>query len=182
MQIGQDKVVKLHYVLRNDAGEIIDKSEADEPLAYIHGAGNIIPGLEEALIGKSVGDKLTVAVPAEKAYGPSDPELIQAVPRRAFEGTEVKPGMRFHAETEDGPRSVVVTRVQGDMVTIDGNHPLAGQNLNFEVEITEIREANAEELEHGHVHGPGGHAHGDDEEFDEEDFDDEEEGGAGHAH
>ena len=167
MQIGQDKVVLVHYVLTNDAGEVLDKSEADEPLAYIHGAGNIIPGLEEALAGKSTGDKLSVAVPAEKAYGPHDPELVQAVPRRAFEGTEVKPGMRFHAQTEDGPRAVVVTRVQGDMVTIDGNHPLAGQNLNFQVEIAEVREASAEELEHGHVHGPGGHGHGDDD--DEED-------------
>jgi FKBP-type peptidyl-prolyl cis-trans isomerase SlyD len=168
MQIGQDKVVMVHYVLRNDAGEVLDKSETEEPLAYIHGAGNIIPGLEEALLGKTAGDKLSVAVPAEKAYGAHDPELVQAVPRRAFEGTEVKPGMRFHAQTEDGPRAVVVTRVQGDMVTIDGNHPLAGQNLNFEVEIAEVREASAEELEHGHVHGAGGHDH-DDEDEDEED-------------
>lgn len=168
MQIGQDKVVMLHYVLRNDAGEVLDKSDADEPLAYLHGNGNIIPGLEEALAGKSAGDKLTVAVPAEKGYGPHDPELVQSVPRRAFEGSEVKPGMRFHAQMEDGPRAVVVTRVQGDMVTIDGNHPLAGQNLNFQVEVAEVREASAEELEHGHVHGPGGHGHDHDDEDDEE--------------
>ena len=159
MQIGQDRVVMLRYVLRNDAGDVLDQSGDGEPLAYIHGNGNIIPGLEEALTGRVAGDKLSVAVPADKAYGAHDPGLIQSVPRRAFSGTEVKPGMRFHAQTEEGPRAVVVTRVQGDMVTIDGNHPLAGQNLNFEVEVAEVREASAEELEHGHVHGAGGHEH-----------------------
>lgn len=159
MQIAQDKVVVMHYVLRNDAGEVLDKSEPGEPLAYLHGNGNLIPGLEEALEGKSAGDKLSVAVPAEKAYGTHDPQLIQSVPRRAFEGADVKPGMRFHAQTPEGPRAVVVTRVQGDMVTIDGNHPLAGQNLNFEVVIDAVRDPSDEELEHGHVHGPGGHHH-----------------------
>ena len=171
MQIGQDKVVMLHYVLRDDAGEVLDKSDAAEPLAYLHGNGNLSPGLEEALNGHSAGEKMSVAVPADKAYGPHDPTLVQAVPRRAFEGAEIKPGMRFHAQTEDGPRAVVVTRVQGDMVTIDGNHPLAGQNLNFEVEIVGVREPTSEELEHGHVHGPGGHGH-DDEDEDEEDHED----------
>ena len=121
---------------------------------------SIISGLEEALLGKVAGDKLKVAIPAEKAYGAHEPGLIQQVPKRAFQGAgEIKAGMRFTAQTEHGPRQVVVTRVAGDMVTIDGNHPLAGQDLNFDVEIIEVRAATAEELEHGHVHGAGGHHH-----------------------
>lgn len=161
MQVARDAVVVIHYTLTNDAGEVLDSSSGGEPLAYIHGGGNIIPGLEEALEGKGAGDKLEVAVPAEKAYGHHDAELVQQVPKRAFQGVgEVKAGMRFTAQTEHGPRQVVVTRVAGDMVTVDGNHPLAGQALNFAVEITEVRQATAEELAHGHVHGPGGHDHG----------------------
>jgi FKBP-type peptidyl-prolyl cis-trans isomerase SlyD len=160
MQVARDAVVVIHYTLTNDAGEVLDSSAGGEPLSYIHGGGNIIPGLEEALEGKGAGDKLQVAVPAEKAYGTHDAELVQQVPKRAFQGVgEVKPGMRFTAQTEHGPRQVVVTRVAGDMVTVDGNHPLAGQALNFAVEITEVRAATAEELAHGHVHGPGGHHH-----------------------
>jgi len=160
MQVARDAVVVIHYTLTNDAGEVLDSSAGGEPLSYIHGGGNIIPGLEEALEGKGSGDKLQVAVPAEKAYGTHDAELVQQVPKRAFQGVgEVKAGMRFTAQTEHGPRQVVVTRVAGDMVTVDGNHPLAGQALNFAVEITEVRAATAEELAHGHVHGPGGHHH-----------------------
>ena len=159
MQVARDAVVVIHYTLKNDAGEVLDSSAGGDPLAYIHGGGNIIVGLEEALEGKQVGDQLSVAIPAEKAYGAHEPSLIQQVPRRAFQtGTDVKVGMRFTAQTEHGPRQVVVTRVAGDMVTVDGNHPLAGQALNFAVEITEVRTATAEELSHGHVHGEG-HAH-----------------------
>jgi len=161
MQVATDKVVVIHYTLKNDAGEVIDSSSGGEPLAYIHGNGNIIPGLEEALEGKSAGEKVQVAIPPGKAYGEHSQELIQQVPKRAFQGVgNVQAGMRFTAQTEHGPRQVVVTRVVGDMVTVDGNHPLAGQNLNFDVEIAEVREATQEELEHGHVHGPGGHHHG----------------------
>ncbi|MCZ8132063.1 MAG: peptidylprolyl isomerase [Steroidobacteraceae bacterium] len=161
MQVATDKVVVIHYTLKNDAGEVLDSSDGSEPLAYIHGNGNIIPGLEEALEGKAAGDKLQVKIEPAKAYGEHNPELIQNVPKRAFQGVgNVQAGMRFTAQTEHGPRQVVVTRVVGDMVTVDGNHPLAGQHLNFDVEITEIRDASREELEHGHVHGPGGHHHG----------------------
>ncbi|MBS0396493.1 MAG: peptidylprolyl isomerase [Proteobacteria bacterium] len=159
MLVARDTVVTIHYTLKNDAGEVLDSSAGGDPLAYIHGGGNIIAGLEEALEGKSAGEKLAVAVPAAKAYGEHDPSLIQQVPRRAFQGTDVRAGMRFTAQTEHGPRQVVVTRVIGDMVTVDGNHPLAGQSLNFDVEIAEVRAASAEELAHGHVHGPGGHHH-----------------------
>ena len=161
MQVARDAVVLIHYTLTNDAGEVLDSSAGAEPLAYLHGGGNIVSGLEEALEGKVAGDKLKVAVPAEKAYGTHDASLIQQLPKRSFQGIgEVKAGMRFTAQTEHGPRQVVVSRVVGDMVTVDGNHPLAGQALNFDVEVTEVRAATAEELTHGHVHGPGGHHHG----------------------
>jgi FKBP-type peptidyl-prolyl cis-trans isomerase SlyD len=161
MQVARDAVVLIHYTLTNEAGEVLDSSVGGEPLAYLHGGGNIVSGLEEALEGKQAGDKLQVAVPAEKGYGAHDPSMVQQVPKRAFQGVgEVKAGMRFTAQTEAGQRQVVVTRVAGDMVTVDGNHPLAGQPLNFAVEVTEVRSATPEELAHGHVHGAGGHHHG----------------------
>ncbi len=160
MHVTRDAVVSIHYTLTNDAGEVLDSSRGGEPLAYLHGGGNIVSGLEEALEGKSAGDALTVSLPAEKAYGARDASLVQQVPRRAFQGVaELKPGMRFTAQTEQGPRAVVVTRVAGDMVTVDGNHPLAGQALTFDVAIESVRAATDEELSHGHVHGPGGHHH-----------------------
>jgi len=162
MQVARDAVVVIHYTLTNDVGEVLDTSTGGEPLAYIHGGGSIISGLEEALEGKTAGDRLAVVVPAEKAYGARDARLVEQVPKRAFQGVgEVRAGMRFTAQTEQGPRQVVVTRVAGDMVTVDGNHPLAGQTLNFAVEITAVRAATAEELAHGHVHGAGGHHHHD---------------------
>ena len=158
MQVAANKVVLIHYTLTNASGAVLDSSAGGDPLAYIHGGGNLVPGLEEALEGQSAGTRLKVAVAPDKAYGTHDPGLVQSVPKRSFQGVgEVKAGMRFTAQTEQGPRQVVVTRVVGDMVTVDGNHPLAGQSLSFDVEITEVREASAEELEHGHVHGPGGH-------------------------
>jgi len=162
MQVAKDAVVLIHYTLTDDAGEVLDSSAGGEPLAYLHGGGNIVVGLEEALEGKRAGDTFKVAIPAEKAYGKHDPALIQQVPKRAFQGVgEVKAGMRFTAQTEQGPRQVVVSRVAGDMVTVDGNHPLAGQALNFDIAVTDVRAATPEELTHGHVHGPGGHHHHD---------------------
>ena len=163
MNIGQDKVVLIHYTLTNDQGEVIDSSSGGDPLAYLHGQGNIIPGLEKALEGKQAGDKLDVKVAPGEGYGERDDKLVQQVPRRAFSGAkDVQPGMQFHAQTSGGQmRVVTVTRVVGDMVTVDGNHPLAGENLNFAVEVTEVRDATEEELSHGHVHGPGGHHHHD---------------------
>ncbi len=160
MLIAQDKVVLIHYTLTNDAGKVIDSSSGGEPLAYLHGQGNIISGLEKALDGRQAGDKLNVRVEPADGYGVRDDELVQQVPRRQFGGANLKPGMQFHAQSPQGhARVVTVTRVVGDMVTVDGNHPLAGEVLNFDVEVAEVRDATQEELEHGHVHGPGGHHH-----------------------
>jgi FKBP-type peptidyl-prolyl cis-trans isomerase SlyD len=158
VSIKQNSVVTIHYVLRDDAGEIIDQSAEGEPLAYLHGHGNLIAGLERELEGKLRGDKLNVQVAPADAYGEYSKDLIQKVPRRALKGIgKVTVGMRLQAETAQGPRSVTVTQVAGDMVTLDANHPLAGKKLHFEVEIDDVRAATEEELAHGHVHGPGGH-------------------------
>ena len=160
MPIAQDSVVSIHYTLKDDAGETLDSSASGDPLAYLHGHGNLVAGLERALDGKSTGDKLAVKVAAADGYGEYDKQLVQKIPRRSLKGiANVSVGMRLHAQTEHGPRAVTVTQITGDMVTIDGNHPLAGQALNFDIEVTEVREATEEELSHGHVHGPGGHHH-----------------------
>ncbi len=160
MQIADDTVASIHYKLTNAAGEVIDASPAGMPLIYLHGAGNIVPGLEQALEGRSTGDKFDVAVAAEEGYGPRDEQLIQLVPRDAFHGVEtLEPGMQFEAQGGQGPMLVTVTKVDADNVTVDGNHPLAGETLLFAVEVADVRAASEEELEHGHVHGAGGHHH-----------------------
>ncbi len=161
MHIAEQSVVSIHYTLTNDAGETLDTSDGREPLVYLHGAQNIIPGLENELTGKSVGDSFDVTIQPEEAYGTVNPELVQTVPHSAFEGVEkVEPGMQFQARGDDGETQVItVTEVADSGVTVDGNHPLAGQVLNFSVRVDEIREATEEEIEHGHVHGPGGHHH-----------------------
>ena len=160
MQISKDSVVSMAYTLTNDEGQVIDTSAGGEPLVYLHGAQNIIPGLENALVGKQVGDKLTVNVVAADGYGEYNPDLVQVVPKHLFAGVEnIEAGMQFHAQTDYGMQVVTVAAVEGDEITVDGYHPLAGQNLNFDVEIMDIRAASAEELEHGHVHGAGGHHH-----------------------
>ncbi|MFB2537922.1 MULTISPECIES: peptidylprolyl isomerase [unclassified Acinetobacter] len=157
--IKDDVVVKFNYTLTDENGQIIDQSN-NEPLAYLHGAGNIIPGLENALTGKTVGDKLTVNVPAAEAYGEYFAEMVQEVPREMFQGVDnIQPGMQFQAQAEDGIQIVTVKDVTEDTVIVDANHPLAGKDLNFDVEIVEIRDATAEEVEHGHVHGAGVHSH-----------------------
>ena len=160
MSITQDQVVSIHYTLKDDAGEIIDASAEGTPLTYLHGHGNLIPGLERELTGKNAGDRLRVQIVPRDGYGEYDSGLVQRVARRALQGVpNVKVGMRLQTQGGRGPRTVTVTQVLGDMVTLDGNHPLAGKNLNFEVEVAAVRGATTEELAHGHVHGPGGHHH-----------------------
>lgn len=157
--IQNDQVVSFNYTLTDAEGTVIDKSEG-QPLVYLHGAGNIIPGLENALTGKNVGDKLTVHVPAAEGYGEYSAEMVQEVPRNMFQGVDnIEAGMQFQAQTDDGMQVVTVKEVTEESIFVDGNHPLAGQDLNFDVEIVEIRPASQEELDHGHVHGAGGHQH-----------------------
>jgi FKBP-type peptidyl-prolyl cis-trans isomerase SlyD len=156
MPIADNDVVTFHYTLKGDTDEVIDSSAGGEPLAYLHGHGNIVPGLERELTGKSVGDRLQVRVPAAQGYGEYDRALVQKVPRRALKGiANLRVGLRLQA----GHQAVIVKHIAGDMITLDGNHPLAGQDLNFDVEITAVRPATEEELAHGHVHGDGGHHH-----------------------
>jgi FKBP-type peptidyl-prolyl cis-trans isomerase SlyD len=160
MQITKDAVALIHYTLTDDEGTKLDSSEGGEPLAYIHGNGNLIPGLERELEGKTAGDKLSVKIAPADAYGEYDKALVQRIPRRSLKGIDnIYVGMQLHAQSDHGTRAVTVTQVVGDMVTIDGNHPLAGKQLNFDVEVAAVRAATEEELSHGHVHGPGGHHH-----------------------
>jgi FKBP-type peptidyl-prolyl cis-trans isomerase SlyD len=160
MSITRDQVVSIHYTLKNDAGEVLDHSADGEPLTYLHGHGNLIPGLERELAGKNAGDKLQVTIAPADAYGEYDPQLVQRVARRSLKGlADIRIGMRLQAQSGHGARAVTVTQIAGDMVTLDGNHPLAGNTLHFEVEVAEVRAATEAELSHGHVHGPGGHHH-----------------------
>ena len=152
--IGNNLIVSMHYKLTDDKGNVLDSSEGAEPLAYLHGAGNIIPGLESALVGKVTGDTMKVKVEPADAYGEIVPELIQIVDKAAFQGVDkVEVGMAFEAQAPDGAmQRIVATKVDGDKVTINANHPLAGMVLTFDVEIIGVREAAEEEVSHGHVH------------------------------
>jgi FKBP-type peptidyl-prolyl cis-trans isomerase SlyD len=149
-------VAAIHYTLTDNSGKILDSSSGREPLYYIQGIGNLIPGMEEGLEGKKKGDKFQIKVSPEKGYGVKDPNMLQKVPRSAFGSQEVKMGMKFH--TNQG-HVVTVTDVSLETITVDANHELAGVELNFDVEVMEVREATREEISHGHVHGPGGHHH-----------------------
>jgi len=160
MQIANNAVVSFNYTLTDDQGKVIDSSDGREPLTYLQGSGQIVPGLEKAMDGHQVGDRFDVDVVPEEGYGIRHAELVQEVPREAFQGVEdVQPGMQFQGQGPQGVINVTVTKVEDGKVHIDGNHPLAGQTLHFAVEITGVREASAEELAHGHVHGEGGHHH-----------------------
>lgn len=160
MTISEEQVVSIHYTLTDDSGETLDTSAGRDPLQYVHGAQNIIPGLESALEGKAVGDNFEVTLQPSEAYGEFDEELVQQVPLAAFEGVEqIEPGMQFEARSPEGATQVVIVQeVTDDGVVVNGNHPLAGQVLHFDVTVEEVRDATEEEVEHGHVHAPGGHA------------------------
>ena len=161
MIIAANKVVRIDYTLTDDQSNVIDSSQGGEPLAYLHGARNIIPGLETALEGKKTGDQLNVRVAPADAYGERDDRLVQMVPREMFEdNTEITTGMQFHSADPEGNVTVVtVTNVSNDTVTVDANHPLAGVPLTFAVTVVDVRDATPEEVTHGHVHGPEGHHH-----------------------
>ena len=160
MQIAKNAVALIQYELTDDAGEVIDTSKGGEPLAYLHGAGNLIPGLEKELEGKGGGDAFKVRIAPEDAYGERHDEMIQEAPRSQFpEDADIQPGMQFQAQGPEGSMVVTVVAVEDETVKLDGNHPLAGVHLTFDVTVVEVREATPEELEHSHVHGPGGHDH-----------------------
>ncbi|OIP32058.1 MAG: hypothetical protein AUK47_21275 [Deltaproteobacteria bacterium CG2_30_63_29] len=155
--VTKDHVIFMHYTLTNDAGEELDSSVGAEPLFFLHGAGNIVEGLEEAIDGLTVGSKLQVTVPPEKGYGLKDEDGEQNFPRDMFpEEMPLEEGMFFVLEGPEGQLPVWLVAVEGDEVTLDTNHPLAGVTLNFAVEIVRIRKATAEELVHGHPHGAEG--------------------------
>ena len=154
MNITKNKVAAIHYTLRDSSGNVLDSSQGSDPLYYLHGANNLIPGMEEGLEGSVKGDHLQLDVTPEKGYGKRDPQLVEAVPIRVFGGQPLEVGMQF--ETNEG-QVVTITEVGPETVTVDANHPLADQNLYFDVEVLDVRDATAEELAHGHVHGPGGH-------------------------
>ncbi len=157
MQVSHHKVVSFHYTLTNDAGDVVDSSNGGEPLAYLHGEQNIVSGLENALEGKAIGDSLKVTVEPADGYGEYNDALTQVVPKSMFQGVdEVEVGMQFQAEAAGGMQVIRVAAVDGDDVTIDGNHPLAGERLHFDVSIEEIRESSDEEREHGHIHSGEG--------------------------
>jgi FKBP-type peptidyl-prolyl cis-trans isomerase SlyD len=154
LPVGDDTVVSIHYTLKDQEGTVIDTSDGSEPLKYLHGVGNIIPGLENALVGKVQGDSLKVVVDPADGYGEYHAELVQVVPRSAFQGVdEVAVGMAFNAQAADGSqRRIVVREVDGDDVTVDGNHELAGVDLHFSVDVVDVRAATEEEKAHGHAH------------------------------
>ncbi|MCC7442789.1 MAG: peptidylprolyl isomerase [Bdellovibrionales bacterium] len=166
--IAAGKVASLAYTLKSDEGELLDQADHSEPFMYLHGAHQIVPGLENALLGLKPGDKRTVKVAPAEGYGELNPELKLEVSRSKFPSdAEIEPGMLFQTETAEGEMVFMVNSVNDQVVVIDGNHPLAGKTLNFDVEVLAVRDATAEEKSHGHAHGPGGHGHGhehDDEE------------------
>lgn len=152
MEIIDGRVATIHYILTDDDGQVIDRSPAQSPLSYLHGVGNIVPGLEQALAGKRTGEQVVADVAPELGYGPRHEQLVQQVPRNAFPDADaIAPGMQFEARTEQGPLLVTVTEVGESDVTVDGNHPLAGQTLHFAVEVADVREATEEEGNQGYV-------------------------------
>lgn len=161
MQVTKDKVVGFDYHLTTDDGQVLDSSREREPLFYVHGYQGIIPGLHAAMEGKSEGDEFQVRIPPEDAYGPRNEGLQQQVDADQFEQVEdLQVGMQFRVATEDGQQVVLrVVEIGDEKVTVDGNHPLAGVPLNFEIAVREVRDATPEEIQHGHAHGPGGHQH-----------------------
>jgi FKBP-type peptidyl-prolyl cis-trans isomerase SlyD len=156
MQIAEKKAVTIKYTLRDEEGAVLDSTDGRDPMTYLHGAGNLVPGVEEALEGKSPGDEIKVIVPPEKGYGLREEDNVRNVPVRKLPG-KIKPGSAVQLNTNHGTIVAVVKAIQGDYATVDLNHPLAGKTLRFELEVVDVRDATEEELSHGHVHGPGGH-------------------------
>jgi FKBP-type peptidyl-prolyl cis-trans isomerase SlyD len=160
MKTALNMVVSFHYTLKDDSGEVLDSSNGREPLSYLHGHGNIIPGLEKALEGTAAGERSQVDLRPEEAYGQPNPDLVFEASREQFpDDLQLAPGARVYADGPDGPVPFTVVRLTESGAVLDGNHPLAGKQLHFDIEIVDVRPATQEELNHGHVHGPGGADH-----------------------
>jgi FKBP-type peptidyl-prolyl cis-trans isomerase SlyD len=161
MNIQDQKVVDFHYTLTNENGETVESSRGRDPMSYLHGAGNIIPGLEKAMAGHVAGDQFEVIVPPEEGYGERREANVQRIPiKRLGNMPRPRPGQILGLQTQQGPVQVTVLKVGKFNIDVDANHPLSGQVLNFAVEIVGVRDATEEEVSHGHAHGPGGHEHG----------------------
>jgi len=159
MKIEKDRVVRFHYTVSEVGQPPLESSKDREPIAILIGHNNIIPGLETAMQDRQAGDSFSVDVPATEAYGERREGLVQRIPKKHFGDMRLQPGMQVVLQTNFGPRAVTVQKVGLSVVDVDLNHPMAGKDLHFDVEIVEVREATAEEIEHGHVHGDGGHEH-----------------------
>jgi FKBP-type peptidyl-prolyl cis-trans isomerase SlyD len=160
MKIAKNKVVGIHYTLTDDKGNTLDSSEGRDALYYLHGNGNLIPGLERELENKQKDDDLKVTIQPKDAYGVRNEKMVYEIDRSKFpDPKNVERGMTFTSHTEEGDINLIVVKIEGDKITLDANHPLAGQELTFDVKVIEVRDASEEELDHGHVHGPHGHHH-----------------------
>ena len=160
ISVSRDRVVRFHYQIFDEAGGVVESTRDGEPLAILHGRGNVMRGIEDALEGRKAGESFEVTLPPEQAYGPRKDDFTQRISKKYFrQPARLKPGMTTQLSTEEGTRSVTVLKVGGKVVDVDMNHPLAGQTLKFDLEVMEVREATREELAHRHVHGPGGHHH-----------------------
>ena len=157
MVITKDKFAAFHYTLKDSDGVQLDSSIGLEPLGYIHGRGYLIPGLEAQLEGKSKGEKFSCTIEPKYAYGERDERLVALVSRDKFEtDAQIETGMQFQVNTPAGPTIVTVVKVDGDMITIDGNHEMAGKTLSFDIDIVEVRDATEEELKQLEMRGCGG--------------------------
>jgi FKBP-type peptidyl-prolyl cis-trans isomerase SlyD len=162
MKIGNNTVVSFQYLLRNDQQEAVDSSLPDDPLVYLHGNNDLIAGLERALQGKGPGDEFSVVIEPTEGYGDPDPELIQQVNAEEFSDVTIEPGMQLEGEDDDGNMvTISIDKIEGDQVTVNMNHPLAGETLHFDIKVESVREASNEEIEHGHPHDDDDHAHDD---------------------
>jgi FKBP-type peptidyl-prolyl cis-trans isomerase SlyD len=160
MKIERGRVVTMHYTLRDESGATIESSRGRQPLAYLHGYGQLIPGLEKFLDGTEAGLKTTVTVPPKEAYGERDPNAVIRAEKDSFpDGMEIAAGVEVQADTPDGPLSFVIVGIDGEQVVLDANHPMAGKTLTFDVEVLDVRAATPAEISHGHVHGADGHDH-----------------------
>ncbi len=185
MDIEKNRVVSINYVLTDDDGITLDSTQDQAPMAYLHGANNILPGLEEALEGKTVKSRIRTKVSPKDGYGKYNEELVQSIPLSSFPNADqIKVGVQFELDTPQGPQIATITKVENDEFTLDMNHPLAGITLHFDVEVVDVREATAEEIEKGHLHSEGcgcGHSHGEDGGCDH-DHKEGHECGCGHSH